>query len=348
MTPSRPKEVELLSPRNPIPATNGISQSEDYDLASLADQIRKAALAAECHLRESVSRALHAGELLCAAKERIQHGGWSAWFSECNFEFGERTAQRYMRLFQKWQIYLCEQDLEPNPTELSDLTMTGFLDAHAKSLDQRKLAEPASVCEEQLELSAATIEGTNTQEPRSIVESVEAAEMRDCSGNWQLPQEIAEAVELVLGSVDLALWDGRGDCISASEHCSASEAAFKRHFSWSGSVFLFPAETSDLLPKFSARLLKEHQRGSVTEAIFVVPARTGESWFRGFRQYMRCFLASKSAGDFSGGTNDWVAIYLGERTRRFYEVFEKHGDCYVPFCARHVRHIGSLDLEDEE
>ncbi|GAB5406865.1 MAG: hypothetical protein Aurels2KO_50960 [Aureliella sp.] len=335
----------MPTPKNRIQDTYDIAQLKKHDLVRLGEEIRKAASAAESHLKESVVHALQAGELLCAAKERIQHGGWSAWFTECNFQFGERTAQRYMRLFQKWQIYVCESGLESNPTQLSDLTLTAFLDLHAKSLSPKKLIEPNSARKKPLTLPEASSDWPNTQEPRR---GCEAAESRDCDGSWQIPDEIAGAVELVLGTVDLAICDGSSCGTSRLTHCSTPNAAIDHRHSWLGSVFLFPAPTSKLLPKLSARLLKEHEQGSVVEAIIIVPAHTGENWFRGFRQYMRCFLASKFATEFGERRDGFAAVYLGDRTRRFYEVFEKFGDCFVPFCARHIRHIGSLDLDDVE
>lgn len=320
------------------------SELAEVDLASLVEEIRQATQAAECHLKESVRHALHAGKLLCAAKERIQHGGWSNWLSECKFDFGERTAQRYMRLFQKWQIYVCEQDLESNPTELSDLTMTGFLDSHANMLSKRCQPEPECTTEEAQELAKShdhiakySREDENT---RGDLLQADASEY----GDSEIPLAIVEAVELVLGTVDLDPYRVSDKGVSATECYTTIKQGLDRRSPWSGSVFLCPP-SSDLLARFSARLLREYERGSVTEAIILVPAHTGAIWFQAFRQHMRCFLASALKRTSTDVREGLVAIYLGERTRRFYEVFEQHGDCYVPFCAKHVRRIGTLGIE---
>lgn len=349
-----PEERDLRTPQKhvlPIRDFHDISddsQLAEVELECLVEEIRQAAHAAEYHLKESLRHALLAGKLLCAAKERIQHGGWYTWLSECEFEFGERTAQRYMRLYQKWQIYVCEQGLESNPTALSDLTMTGFLDAHANILSKRCLPKPGGESEETLNLDDHDeLKAQHTQARENANGTPLQDDAYECGGSRPIPHAILEAVELVLGTVDLDPCGGSDKRVSASRYYTTIEEGLDRRLPWSGSVFLCPPTSSELLSKFSARLLMEHELGNTTEAIILVPARTGESWFREFRQHMRAFLASSSTRtsfDFREGI---VAIYLGERTRRFYEVFEKHGDCYVPFCARHVRHIGTVDLEED-
>jgi hypothetical protein len=63
-------------------------------LATLIQQRHEAVAAS---LKEAVSNAIAAGELLLEAKKQVGHGEWLPWLAE-NCDISERTAQAYMRL----------------------------------------------------------------------------------------------------------------------------------------------------------------------------------------------------------------------------------------------------------
>lgn len=55
----------------------------------------------ETALRNSLIRAVRAGELLAEAKSLVKHGEWLPWLAE-HCTFSERTAQNYMRIAVKF------------------------------------------------------------------------------------------------------------------------------------------------------------------------------------------------------------------------------------------------------
>jgi hypothetical protein len=76
-------------------------------LDKLATEIRADVDFAEASWRNAVRYAIAAGEKLIEAKGLLKHGKWLPWLEE-NFEFTDRTAQRYM-------------DVARNATRVSDL-----------------------------------------------------------------------------------------------------------------------------------------------------------------------------------------------------------------------------------
>jgi hypothetical protein len=66
-------------------------------LDALALQIRHEVDRAEADFKTAVGHAIHAGELLIEAKDRVGHGGWLPWLQE-NFPGTVQTAAGYMRM----------------------------------------------------------------------------------------------------------------------------------------------------------------------------------------------------------------------------------------------------------
>lgn len=52
-------------------------------------------------MRESLAHAVKAGELLTEAKQLVSHGEWLKWITD-NCQFGERSAQNYMRIYSRF------------------------------------------------------------------------------------------------------------------------------------------------------------------------------------------------------------------------------------------------------
>lgn len=72
-----------------------------FDYGTLDEGIREAVCASANEIRRQVSAARHSiitvGTRLIEVKEILPHGLWSAWL-KAEFEWSERTAQRYMRV----------------------------------------------------------------------------------------------------------------------------------------------------------------------------------------------------------------------------------------------------------
>jgi phage N-6-adenine-methyltransferase len=86
------------------------------DLAERINALHGQALAAA---RTSIERAIECGRLLIQAKSEVGHGGWISWIRS-NLSFGERQAQKYVRLAQN-------TDALPDTNSNSHLTIDGAL-----------------------------------------------------------------------------------------------------------------------------------------------------------------------------------------------------------------------------
>jgi len=64
-----------------------------------AAEIRKLHTELLGHVRITIKQAIRIGELLTAVKEGLEHGRWLPWL-KANVEFHERTARRYIRVFE--------------------------------------------------------------------------------------------------------------------------------------------------------------------------------------------------------------------------------------------------------
>lgn len=352
-------------------------------LETLAQEIKEEVRYAESQLRDSIQAALRAGECLCRAKALVQHGQWASWFESRDFAFSERSAQRYMRLFLKWKERSNSQVEGANPTALSDLTMSDVLEAHAKRTTSQRTGtriagarnEPSSNTTAKLGLgisthpekgkmdnrSAATNHSRTPRDDSDVVEPGRAVQVtsisnvrqsvrtssssltRCSSDEWLTPLTIVNAVERVLGSIDLDPAADAAKRIPASKHFTAVDNGLSASRKWHGKVFLCPPVDENLISKFASRLLKRYLARCVDEAILIVPCRTDQHWFRAMRTCMRSFIAKPEFGSVDGMPEPIVAIYLGDRTARFYDEFERLGDCYVPYCAKHLRHLDLLD-----
>jgi DUF3102 family protein len=67
----------------------------------LAARINEAHHSAMRHADKAISQAIACGEMLLEAKAKLPHGQWLPWLRK-NITFGERSAQGYMRIAQKY------------------------------------------------------------------------------------------------------------------------------------------------------------------------------------------------------------------------------------------------------
>ena len=72
-------------------------------LDTLAELINEEHTQCQLAVRQGLSHALRAGELLRQAKERCDHGAWLPWL-EANFDGSTRTAQGYMSVARNWPM----------------------------------------------------------------------------------------------------------------------------------------------------------------------------------------------------------------------------------------------------
>jgi hypothetical protein len=70
-------------------------------LSEIAETVKTEHSAIDSALRESMARAVKIGALLTEAKQLLKHGEWLSWLAD-NCQFSERTAQNYMRIYNKY------------------------------------------------------------------------------------------------------------------------------------------------------------------------------------------------------------------------------------------------------
>lgn len=90
------------------------------DLAELAKRINAAHDAFETGMRQSLTAAAEAGELLINAKEQLRHGEWLPWLSD-NFRGSHDMASRYMKLAGRLP------EIEANFANVRNLSLSGAL-----------------------------------------------------------------------------------------------------------------------------------------------------------------------------------------------------------------------------
>jgi hypothetical protein len=88
-------------------------------LAVLAARVRAAHTSVDAALKDSLTHALDAGDLLIEAKAQIPHGQWLSWLQSCGVS--ERSAQRYIRLARN------RARIEAEPDTVSDLSINAAL-----------------------------------------------------------------------------------------------------------------------------------------------------------------------------------------------------------------------------
>ena len=72
----------------------------EKDEQSTVEEINRLHEEVQSLATDALDRAIRIGELLCSVKSALGHGRWLSWLED-NVSFSERTAQNYMRVFQK-------------------------------------------------------------------------------------------------------------------------------------------------------------------------------------------------------------------------------------------------------
>jgi ParB family transcriptional regulator, chromosome partitioning protein len=142
---------------------------------------------------------------------------------------------------------------------------------------------------------------------------------------WHTLAEVVEAARQVMGGIDL----DPASCVKANETVRATtfytvrNDGLRQH--WQGRVFLNPPYGPHLA-KWIPKLLAEHARGAMTEAVVLVPGRVDTRWFALLDGWPRCHIRGRL--QFKGaGTAPFpsIVVYLGPNVDRFAEVFGSWG-----------------------
>ena len=154
------------------------------------------------------------------------------------------------------------------------------------------------------------------------------AHFSSATAEWCTPPETIHLVLDVLGQIDLDPASNAGEPnVPALRHYTKQDDGLS--LPWAGRVFLNPPYGNDLA-KWTSLLCEEFEKGTLTEAIALLPARTDTAWFRGLAKYPRCFLQGrlKFLGAKSSAPFPSMLVYLGARPGVFWKVFSNTGGVY--------------------
>ena len=148
------------------------------------------------------------------------------------------------------------------------------------------------------------------------------------------PKHIIEAVIDVLGGVDLDPCSNSRATPNVPARYVYTKKDNGLQYTWYDRVFLNPPY-GYAITEWIDKLKFDYKAGNITEAIALCPASTGTEWFSTMSEYPCCFLRNKlyflrpngfKVKEAKGST---AIFYLGDRERRFREVFSKYGNIYT-------------------
>src|SRR5208283_6005569 len=86
------------------------------DLGELASQINAEHARCEAAMEQGLQHARNIGQMLLTAKGKVPHGEWLGWL-KASTKVSARTAQRYMRVANRWEIIQAKSDTVSHLTE---------------------------------------------------------------------------------------------------------------------------------------------------------------------------------------------------------------------------------------
>ena len=159
---------------------------------------------------------------------------------------------------------------------------------------------------------------------------------------WYTPGRYVKAAHEVMGGIDLdpASSELANMTVKAARYYTSEQNGLL--YPWHGRVWLNPPYSAlkqetgrtgsreGYAKPFIRKLIREYERGNVTEAILLVVSDTDAGWFQWLYDFLICFADHKirfnrpgraSEGQFFGS----CFVYFGEHEQRFIDVFSSIG-----------------------
>jgi hypothetical protein len=174
------------------------------------------------------------------------------------------------------------------------------------------------------------------------------------SAEWFTPPRYIEAAREVLGAIDLdpASCEAANRIVQARCYFTAADNGYMRE--WRGNLFLNPPygwcypdgrrkEKGGISSQghWAKRLIEQYQAGTVTEAILLINANTGDQWFQSLWDFPICFvnrrirfIPEEGTDPRKEPTKSNAFVYFGPRPERFTEVFRQFGQVVTPEVLR--------------
>jgi len=170
------------------------------------------------------------------------------------------------------------------------------------------------------------------------------------SPEWFTPPHYIKAAREVLGTIDLdpASCEAANRIVQAMRYFTETDNGYTRE--WRGNIFLNPPygwcypdgrrkEKGGISSQghWAKRLIAQYRAGTVTEAILLVNANTGEQWFQALWDFPICFVKRRIQFIPGEGTDPRkqptksnALVYFGLHPERFAEIFRPFGRVVLP------------------
>ncbi len=188
--------------------------------------------------------------------------------------------------------------------------------------------------EQQQEVSTRIAQGEN---PKEVVADVRKPHVSYNSGNneWYTPSDYIDLAREVMGNIDLdpASSDKANEVVQAKRYYTAEDDGLLQD--WYGNVWLNPPYSSELIMKFTEKLIEELP--IMSQALVLVNNATETEWFSKLvnKASAVCFPRSRVKFYMPDGTvgaplQGQALLYFGVEPMRFIEVFKAKGWCALP------------------
>lgn len=212
------------------------------------------------------------------------------------------------------------------PPSLDDLGLTH----NQSSRWQREAKVPADVFDAYVE--SCRDEGREvTQAGLLKIANGSHVSLNSGENEWYTPPEYIEAAREVMGSIDLdpASCELAQANVMALRHYTIEENGLDKP--WSGSVWLNPPYSKELIGLFAAKVVEESRR--FDQAIVLVNNATDTAWFHELASVSSaaCFFRGrikfldKTGKPANTPVQGQVALYVGKNVEEFREAFSRFG-----------------------
>jgi ParB family chromosome partitioning protein len=251
-------------------------------------------------VKQSLSRAMAAGDMLIEAKAQLNHGQWRPWLAR-HCPIPERTASHYMRLARN-------RSTIEQIGNVADLTVRG----------------------------AAALLAPDDQDDAADADVFTRPPSLTGNNEWYTPPEWIERARAAMGSIDV----DPASCEFAQRVVRAAEWFDQRRdgleHPWRGNVWLNPPYSAGLIEQFIDKLLVE--RHNFAQAIVLVHNRTDATWFHTLCSIAGAIAFTKGRVGFynknveqSSPAYGSILVYIGERPEGFTKAFRD--SCLVLPCG---------------
>lgn len=151
--------------------------------------------------------------------------------------------------------------------------------------------------------------------------------MSSSSPEWYTPRHVVDAVVQTLGAIDLDPCSDPGKSIPATSHFTEADDGLSR--TWKGRVYMNPPY-GKTIGEWTSKLRREHDEGSVTAAIALVPARTETDWWATIDAEWVCLIHGRLSFSESANSAPFpsAVLYLGPEPECFAAAFLPLGPVY--------------------